>query len=182
MLKVESENDIKSNKIQEYEDYIEEHISNVKKAFEELVNKDIPETREYLNELQQKVNKHDVSKYSDEEFDAYRKNFYPVDDKEKEDNKEEFEKAWKHHYEHNNHHWQHWLDEETGNLISLQEFNLKEVKLAYLEMILDWQAMGYKFGDTAYEYYNNHKDEIKLYPELKSWIINIMKQLDKEED
>lgn len=41
--------------------------------------------------------------------------------------------------------------------------------------------MGYKFGDTAYQYYKEHENEIKLYPQLKDWIINIMKELDNND-
>ena len=29
-------------------------------------------------------------------------------------------------------------------------------------MVLDWMAMGYKFGDTAQEYYEKNKDKIAL--------------------
>ena len=29
-------------------------------------------------------------------------------------------------------------------------------------MIIDWVAMGYKFGDTAEQYYNSNKDKIDL--------------------
>lgn len=177
MLKIvqESEN-IKLDKDKEYVNYIEEHLSNVQKAFNELCDKDIPEIQEYLNELHQKVKDHDNSKYSDEEFDAYRKNFYPINNEEKESNKDDFDKAWEHHYRNNDHHWQYWTDDDT-NLKPFSEQNEREIRLAYLEMIIDWTAMGYKFGDTAYQYYKEHENEIKLYPQLKDWIINIMEEL-----
>jgi len=29
-------------------------------------------------------------------------------------------------------------------------------------MVLDWMAMGLKFGDTAEEYYENNRDKIKI--------------------
>ena len=34
-----------------------------------------------------------------------------------------------------------------------------------VHMICDWMAMGYKFGDTARQYYESHKDKINL-PEI----------------
>ena len=151
MLKIINESNNELEKIRQYEDYIEEHCNNVKKAFEELINKDIPETREYLNELHKKIQNHDNSKYSNEEFDAYRKNFYPINEQEKEDNKEAFDKAWEHHYRNNNHHPEYWLDDQ-GNLKPFSEQNEREVRLAYLEWVCDLQAMGYKFNDTAYKY------------------------------
>ena len=52
------------------------------------------------------------------------------------------------------------------------------VKKAYIEMICDWQAMGYVFGDTANQYYNSNKDTIKLYPELREWIERLLQELD----
>lgn len=141
MLKItEDSNNIELEKIKQYEEYVEEHYNNVKKAFEELINKEIPETMEYLNDLYKKVQEHDNSKWSEEEFNAYRKNFYPINEQEKEDNKEEFEKAWKHHYENNDHHWEHWLDDQ-GSLESLIEVGERNVRLAYLEMVCDWTAM-----------------------------------------
>lgn len=176
MIKIENENSEIEKKRKEYSDYIDEHVLNVRKAFEELVDSEIPEIMEYLNELQSKINVHDKSKWSEEEFEPYRKNFFPINNEEKENNKSDFDKAWEHHYTNNDHHWQYWLDldEET-----LKPFEERKVKLAYLEMIADWTGMGYKFGDTAYEYYSAHKDEIRLYPQLEDWVVNIMKQLDK---
>lgn len=49
---------------------------------------------------------------------------------------------------------------------------------AYLEMICDWQAMGYVNGDSAPEYYRNHKDEIKIDPNWVSLVEEILDLLD----
>lgn len=49
---------------------------------------------------------------------------------------------------------------------------------AYLEMICDWQAMGYVNGDSATEYYRNHKDEIKIDPNWVSLVEEILDLLD----
>lgn len=142
MLKIVKESgNIKLDKDREYANYIEEHLNNVQKAFNELCNKEIPEIQEYLNELHQKIKNHDNSKYSDEEFDAYRKNFYPINDEEKEENKANFDKAWEHHYRNNDHHWQYWTDDDK-NLKPFNEQNEREVRLAYLEMICDWTRNG----------------------------------------
>lgn len=45
-------------------------------------------------------------------------------------------------------------------------------------MICDWQAMGYVNGDSAPEYYRNHKDEIKIDPNWVSLVEEILDLLD----
>ena len=80
------------SKEKEYMAYIDEHISNVQNAYlkyGEILCK-------LLNistfDLYEKVSIHDQSKYSEEEFDAYRNYFYPCTDEKKD--KEAFDLAW----------------------------------------------------------------------------------------
>jgi len=40
-------------------------------------------------------------------------------------------------------------------------------------MVLDWMAMGYKFGDTAQEYYEKNKEKIKI----PSWAVDFIYQI-----
>lgn len=134
----------------EYIQYIKEHIENVNRAFNEVV----PKWKEKgmisdleIEDLKERVSNHDKSKWSEEEFSAYRAYFYSVNEEEKTLSKNAFEEAWKHHYTVNDHHPEYW------NLNPMS-------KLAILEMILDWQGMRYKFGGgTAKNYYENNKDE-----------------------
>ena len=68
--------------------------------------------------------------------------------------KNNFNKAWEHHYKNNPHHWDHWLDENGVP---------KPIPDRYLrQMLADWEAMGLKFGDTAQAYYLNNYRKIKL--------------------
>ncbi|MCF8002324.1 MAG: DUF5662 family protein [Halanaerobiales bacterium] len=98
---------------------------------------------------------HDISKFSGSEFWAYAAYFY----KDKEKYKHQFEMAWRHHYFNNKHHWQHWIDREGKPI---------EIPDQYIEqMIIDWEAMGLKFGGTAKKYYLNNKDKIKLAPKTR---------------
>lgn len=162
----------------DYKTYIDTHIANVQKAWLEQVSTlEDDFIKENYDELTQIIKDHDLSKYGDEEFQAYRANYYPIDDKEKSDNEANFQAAWYHHFQNNPHHWQHWIDEE-GELIPLENEDL--VKKAYIEMICDWQAMGYVFGDTANQYYNSNKDTIKLYPELSGWVEGLLQELDNK--
>lgn len=153
-------NIIKKIKEKEYIKYIENHKFLIEQAFDEMVM--CPDmqwlTWEFYHvDLYDRIKNHDNSKYEIEEFDAYRKNYYPVNKEEKELNKEDFEKAWKHHYESNRHHWQcRQFDNCKDNKLS------KEQILDCLENICDWMAVGYDKGDRPYQFYETIKDKIKL--------------------
>ena len=146
-----------------YREYIDNHRQNVQKAWlvmksnthcmdliTKYLNTNIEAAIELIGNL---IDNHDLSKYKEYEFDAYRKEFYPVTPEEKEANKSAFDAAWKHHYYNNMHHWNWWY--ETGNMDNM--------KFPYVvEMICDWEAMGYKFGNTSKQYYEQNKEKIQL--------------------
>lgn len=131
---------------EQYKNYIAEHVGNVKLANEQYgkalciilgVNpKDV-------NDL---VAKHDQSKFLDGEFDSYRQFFYPEDGEEK--NKQLFDLGWLFHQNRNPHHPEFWILRD-GHNIRIMDMPKKYI----VEMLLDWAAMGYKFKDTAYNYY-----------------------------
>lgn len=151
----EIENTLENDKIrkrEEYKNYIDEHIELVKKAFRvfESISWKDPHIVETLRYVRDNIEEHDQSKYSDEEFEYYRKEFYPINDDEKEENKEDFEKAWKHHYQNNFHHPEYWVD-AIGNQTSM-------CLSAIIEMICDWQAMSFKFGGDCRSWYYSIKD------------------------
>lgn len=142
-----------------YLNYIDEHRYNIDLAFEEMVM--CPELNKWFNwdealclKLKERVVNHDISKYLDEEFDAYRRYYHPINIAEKYIAEKDFDKAWEHHWKNNRHHWQARQNDE--NIIN------EEITLDCLENVLDWMAMGYKFHDRPYQFYEKHKDEIKL--------------------
>lgn len=95
---------------------------------------------------------HDLSKLSGSEFIPYANYFYK-DDPTKED-KLRFRMAWRHHYLNNPHHWQYWTTRTVENIpVDMPEKHVKE-------MLVDWDAMGLKFNDSAAEYYLDNKDKI----------------------
>lgn len=169
-------------KIKEYRDYIDNHILNVQEAWR-IINE--ATTKYKLNSWGQQngcnvhmvidgfIKNHDKSKYCPEEFEGYRKKFYPVID---EDFKEsEFNEAWKHHQEHNLHHWQ-----------SMKAINYDHpFILGYtIEMICDWFAMAMQFNEGHRDYYNKNKDNIelldwqhelieKIYNALDMWVAEV---------
>lgn len=114
---------------------------------------------------------HDLSKFLPSEFIPYAKWFYgkyglklkevyvfnkvPINRAEEvlhelySKSKQDFYRAWEHHYKHNKHHWNYWIG--------------KRIPYKYIiQMICDWEAMSLKFGGTAQEYYMNNYDKIDL--------------------
>jgi len=140
----------------EYLDYVEEHVLNVQKAWNVMKEKCndmrfIYDALFYHN-LNRAVNRHDLTKLSENEFIQYRKAFFPTDSEPKYDMTE----AWEHHKKYNSHHWENW-GSNTNRTIHPDDW---EIDCAH--MVCDWMAMGCKLGDTARQYYESNKDEIKL--------------------
>lgn len=162
----------RKKKEREYIHYIDEHKENVIKAAKELYN--CPKLIDLFmdDELSflfwERIHNHDNSKYSKEEFDAYRKYYYPIDDEEKNNSKDEYEKAWIHHYENNDHHWQNRKDKQNFNV------NNNDDILPVLENIVDWLAMGYKFNDRPYQFYERNKNEIILNQDERNFLEKII--------
>jgi hypothetical protein len=156
----------KIQKFREYLDYIEEHYNNVQKAWKLINDKCKRKGFRFIYDdfvwhmIDTEVKQHDISKLSEEEFTQYRQYFFPCKDETKD--KDLFKKAWEHHKQKNEHHWQTW----TKNKGIYSD--------AYLVMnIVDWVAMGMKFNDTAKAYYEKNKDEINM-PE---WAIALMYEI-----
>ncbi len=141
----------------DYLDYVERHYNNVQRAYKELEKalkgKELLFSDPVLVELlDRKIEIHDLSKLSKEEFVQYRQYFYPT--KAEETNKEWFLAGWDNHCEKNDHHWQNWTKKYT-------ELNHDSIP-CILENIVDWMAMGYEFGDTAVAYYDKNKETINI--------------------
>lgn len=162
----------KNIKVQEYLDYINEHVGNVIMMYKRdfypfLMDKNLVITNDYFStedfktaiaELGNTIQNHDASKYDEEEFNAYRRHFCPTKAEETEDDQQtpldEFEEAWEHHYTNNPHHPQYWVNKETG---IPTDMNLR----AIIEMICDWNAMSYKFNQDTKDWYENKADKEK---------------------
>jgi hypothetical protein len=111
---------------------------------------------------------HDDSKMTDDEFIAYRMKYYPT--KAEEDNmnadpvykdhvEELYNKAWEHHFMHNDHHPKYWkvIDGHYDNNNEPKEMTLG----AIIHMICDWQAMSYHFKSNILDWYEKDADEEK---------------------
>ena len=148
-------------KMREYLDYLEEHLNNVRKAFNELSKKCVGlwwvNDDYFWHTLRQQVKLHDLSKFSKEEFVEYQQAFFPVGEKGSLGN------SWEHHKENNHHHWES-----------------AETDLDIVHMVIDWTAMGYKFGDTAQEYYEANKKRIILNKRQKNIVFEIFNKLKED--
>jgi hypothetical protein len=129
-----------------YKDYIKEHIQNVKDCFEMYENQLCRVLKVDNYELKENILVHDNSKFSIPEFEAYRQYFYPKKGEEKD--KDVFNFGWLLHENKNPHHPEFWVLRDGKKNITL---DMPDIYIA--EMLLDWAAMGIKFNDTAYSYY-----------------------------
>ena len=161
-----------------YLDYLERHYNNVQKAW--AILKETCKDQRFVwddycyFEINDMVKWHDDSKMSQEEFVPYREHFYTAaGDRPAEEREEDYQLAWAHHLEVNDHHWQNWTKNEVtitsqiGFMDDIHEkkyvckdFPYMDIFLAH--MLCDWMAMSMELGGTPQEYYENNKNNIKL--------------------
>lgn len=140
--------------IREYCDYIDRHLVNVEASWKTL--QDACKDMRFIHDdyvfwsINDEVARHDLSKFTAEEFIPYQRKFYPTGGCEP----GELGLAWVHHQEANPHHWQHWTAKDYSSPYA------PEVHCVC--MVIDWMAMGLEFGDTAEAYYEAHKDKLHL--------------------
>lgn len=149
-----------------YCDYLEEHLTNVSKAFTELTQ--ACDGKEHWvaddftwHTIREDVRLHDISKFSPQEFVQYRNHFFPTTSKDKESSG--FSEAWENHKRENHHH------HETC-----------EDRLDVVHMLIDWMAMSYKFGDTPREYYEKitNSGELEISHDHRVYMEQLLRHLD----
>jgi len=156
----------KIKKFREYLDYIERHYNNVQKAWalikEKCKNLDVDWMTDDARywQIETNVKLHDLSKLSQQEFTQYRQYFFPCKHEVK--NKELFKQGWANHKKENLHHWQSWPKSKS---------QFKEIYA--VEMVIDWVAMSFEFGDTAKAYYEKNKDQI----DIPDWSIKLIYEI-----
>lgn len=159
----------------EYFQYLNEHISNVNRVWNEqlgpIIQKESPEAY-YL--ASKEVSLHDTSKYDDEEFYAYCNHFYPTEDYP--DDEEAFDVAWLRHQHLNPHHWQYWvLLKDSGGIVP-QDIPLHHI----CNMLCDWGSFSAKDPDsTAYNWYHRNKNKMILSSTTRSiveYLVEFLKE------
>ena len=156
-----------------YDLYLHEHIDNVRKAYEWLVD-NIPEVEKRLLAESEMVDcaAHDLSKFSKEEYDAYDKYFYGGNRSFSVVNN--FNYAWLSHIHNNPHHWQYWVlqyDDEPEEALEMP-YNY------VIEMICDWWSFSWKNKDpySIFDWYEKHKD-MKLHPKTRKLVEDILEKI-----
>jgi hypothetical protein len=184
-------------KCEEYMKYIDNHRKRVKTAycmyfkdkvgiiFEEVFNESCTDLGLLVPQIEYQIENHDMSKYGDEEFEGYRAYFYPTalevekmnDDPEFKDLiQENFDQAWLHHQQNNDHHPQFWAWNklEGSKWIILDQMKPKAtlddgiIDIPFncvICMLCDWAAMSK--GDNDFNYIpwmisDDSRDEIDL--------------------
>lgn len=133
-----------------YDEYLEDHIENVKKAFNWMIDQGVLYFLDLNDDEIEKYSKviynHDNTKYWADEYEAYDRYFYPD---EYEDNPpflqrvEEYQRAWLEHMHRNPHHWQHWVLINDNGFFTV----LPMPEVYVIEMICDWWSFSWKKGN-----------------------------------
>jgi len=166
--------------IRAYCDYVEEHLQNIEKAWKVIQAKCKSEKFIWDDHcfwlIDGLVERHDLSKFSPEEFTQYQQKFHPDNPnpsaQEKELIEDNFSKAWEHHKEYNPHHWENWAGKEY--------YHPHEAICHCVCMIIDWMAMGYKFNDTAESYYLKNRHRIGLTTEWHEFCMRVFKLIKED--
>lgn len=164
----------------EYGAYLQNHCRNVRKGYFWL-QKHLPNIAELAD--YDKLQRHDESKFCDEESEAYDAYFYGGNRSAKVVN--DFNYAWLHHIHANLHHWQHWVlfedDPSSGVPYKILEMPQDDA----IEMILDWWSFSWAADDLMgiFAWYEKHKDIMQLHPKTRSFVEEVLKQIhDKLEE
>lgn len=151
----------------EYDRYLTEHIHNVQEAGHWMADHGL------FPLLTMTFPRHDESKYSVEEYDAYDKYFYGNNKSYKVVN--DFNYAWLHHIHNNPHHWQHWVlkhDDEPEEAL--------EMPIEYVaEMIADWWSFSFKMGNyyEIFDWYDKHKAGMVLHKKTRKLVEDTLNEI-----
>jgi hypothetical protein len=124
---------------------------------------------------------HDLSKFSSAEVFSYGRQFFG--DK---GDPEGFAKAWLHHQNSNDHHWEYWIPRTVHNrsVMGFKENHpLPMSEEAIREMIADWIAASRTYGghwprfDGSWLWFNKNFHRMRLHPKTRDRIWEILNDL-----
>ena len=160
-----------------YGKYLEQHLRNVFNGYSWLQN-NLPDIFNGEDYEQQIRIGHDMSKFGNDEYQAYDAYFYG---KEKTPEvKENFNYAWLHHIHNNPHHWQYWIlhNDEPGEGMVILDMPHNYI----IEMICDWWAFSWAKGNLfeIFSWYDKHKDYMKLSDKTRETVEDILSKIRDE--
>ena len=143
-----------------YRAYVDEHIKNVKVAFnmfKDIIYNEIilkrsksPDKDILMQDVELKCDIHDNSKYGIEEFDQYRQHFYPSkEDDEGYDSELDYRTAWVHHYKNNPHHPEFWCCTFSNG----EKKYIRMTDTYIFEMICDWISVSITKKNSVYDWW-----------------------------
>ncbi len=152
--------------LEENKKYILDHKDRVSQ-FADWLKENLPDLFENIDMdlFDEMIRDHDESKFSEEEFEPYAQKWFGDGKK-----TPEYEAAWEHHWQNNEHHPEYWLGEDMPYIY-------------ILEMICDWGSFSIKSGnmkELSDFYYNKAKDdpEKNLSDATKEIIEDIISRID----
>jgi len=162
----------------EYDNYIHDHIANLKQGLE-WMERNLPFLDgEKLAEAMLNAEQHDESKYTKEEYDAYDAYFYG-DHTRPPEVQAAFDKAWLHHIHNNPHHWQHWVlledDPSIGSIGKALEMPLEYV----YEMIADWWTFSWRNNNLmeVFSWYESHRNHIFMNIKTRAIVESVLRDM-----
>lgn len=155
----------------EYNEYLENHISCVIKSYNDLIRPNIIDEvdAETLSSIDNAVNSHDRSKYDLEEYVPYLYHFYPSGDidPDSKEYKDAYDCAWLRHQKLNPHHWQYWVLIRDSGKIEPLDMPVEHV----ISMLCDWHSFSAKDpSSTASRWYYDNGDKMMLSDNTRSLI------------
>jgi hypothetical protein len=131
--------------LEENKKYILDHKDRVKQ-FADWLKENCSEVFDGvdLDAFDELIEEHDESKFSEEEFEPYAQKWFGDGKK-----TPEYERAWEHHWQNNEHHPEYWLGEAMPYIY-------------ILEMLCDWGSFSIASGDMkelSDFYYNKAKED-----------------------
>jgi hypothetical protein len=157
-----------NERYREYLDYLDNHISGVIYAWEEILRPALEDSGDEevlaaldLDKIGLQVYNHDRSKYTDDEFLGYCNHWYPQDgsevvhDSKKPEADSAYNYAWSHHQHNNPHHSQYWLMVRDDGTVEALDMPLNYI----CEMLCDWASfhVNNPSEDRAIDWWHKNK-------------------------
>lgn len=158
----------------EYDQYLNEHIKNVKRGLE-WMRDNLELTGDDITDAILWADNHDHSKWGTSEYNQYDEYFYGGNPSFKV--ALDFKYAWLHHQNRNPHHWQYWVlinDDPNENIMPLP------IPMVYIyEMIADWWSFSWKDGNLfeIFDWYEARKDYIIMEQSTRIVVENLLERI-----
>jgi len=146
-----------------YTDYVDDHCRRVLDGYYKYGKQilDVMGNKSLDTELLQRCMNHDKSKFDPVEFIGYRMHYNPENGEDPALAEKNFDKAWLHHENFNDHHPEYWIQRDVNEerkdpsqpiLMIYRAIEMDKISLA--EMFCDWIGVGSKCGSNPAKWMN----------------------------